>query len=63
MVWGQKTFFSGSKYTGDMLGGKRHGKGVKTWPNGDKYDGEWRNDKKEGNGVCIQLIPKMPFGF
>ena len=51
MVWGQKSFFSGSKYVGDMAGGKRHGKGVKTWPNGDKYDGEWFNDKKEGKGV------------
>ena len=36
---GMKTFWSGSKYEGEIMNGKRHGSGVKSWPNGDKYDG------------------------
>ena len=36
---GVKSFWSGSQYDGEMLKGKRHGRGTKQWPNGDMYEG------------------------
>ncbi len=36
---GVKSFWSGSQYDGEMLKGKRHGRGTKKWPNGDMYEG------------------------
>ena len=33
-----KSFWSGSQYDGEMLKGKRHGRGTKQWPNGDMYE-------------------------
>jgi hypothetical protein len=42
---GVKSFWSGSQYDGEMLKGKRHGRGTKQWPNGDIYEGivhAWR---------------------
>ena len=44
-VQGVKSFWSGSQYDGEMLKGKRHGRGTKKWPNGDIYEGiahAWR---------------------
>ncbi len=38
-VQGVKSFWSGSQYDGEMLKGKRHGRGTKKWPNGDIYEG------------------------
>ncbi len=42
----KKSFLSGSKYVGEFLNGKRHGKGVKSWPNGDR----------SGKHPCIYCI-------
>ena len=42
---GVKSFWSGSHYDGEMMKGKRHGRGTKQWPNGDIYEGiahAWR---------------------
>ena len=36
---GVKSFWSGSTYDGEILNGKRHGRGTKHWPNGDAYEG------------------------
>ena len=38
-------------YTGEILNGKRHGKGVQIWDDGAKYDGNWENDKSNGYGT------------
>ena len=38
-------------YTGELLNGKRHGKGVQIWDDGAKYEGEWENDKSNGYGT------------
>lgn len=38
-------------YKGEILSGKRNGKGVYKWNNGEIYDGEWKNGVKEGYGV------------
>ena len=43
-------------YTGEVLNGKRHGKGVQIWDDGAKYDGNWENDKSNGYGVFYHTI-------
>eukprot|EP00968_Pinguiococcus_pyrenoidosus_P029338 scaffold8505_cov258-Pinguiococcus_pyrenoidosus.AAC.1 len=37
-------------YDGDVLNGKRNGKGKATYANGDTYDGDWVYDLREGLG-------------
>ena len=41
----------GSEYVGDIINGKRTGKGTLTYINGDKYVGEFVDYKKEGKGI------------
>ena len=38
-------------YTGEVLNGKRHGKGIQVWDDGAKYEGSWENDKSNGYGT------------
>ena len=40
----------GDVYEGEILNGKRHGKGKYTWSDGSFYEGEWKDDRKDGNG-------------
>ena len=47
-VVGDKTYTY--VYTGDVLNGKRHGKGTCTWHTGSVYEGKWQNDKRHGKG-------------
>jgi hypothetical protein len=44
---------SGNKYDGEVMNGKRHGRGVFTWANGDKYEGDFVEGKRTGRGVYI----------
>lgn len=44
------SYKDGSVYTGEVMEGKRHGKGKMTWPNGDVYEGDWREDRRTGKG-------------
>ena len=39
------------KYIGQLINGKREGRGIIKWDNGDIYNGEWKDDKKEGKGI------------
>ncbi len=41
------------EYNGDIVAGKRHGKGKQTAKNGDYYEGEFKNNLKEGIGTII----------
>ena len=38
-------------YTGQVLNGKRHGRGTQIWDDGAKYEGDWENDKSNGYGT------------
>ncbi len=42
-------------YTGDLLNGMRHGKGVQIWDDGAKYEGEWLFDKANGLGTFYHV--------
>jgi hypothetical protein len=44
-------FADGARYVGDVVNGKRHGRGVLTLADGEIYEGEFRDDKKSGKGV------------
>ena len=39
------TFSDGSKYVGEVKGGKMHGQGILTSSNGNIYEGKWVNGK------------------
>jgi len=50
---GRGTFFwtsNGSKYEGEWLDNKEHGRGTKFWPDGASYEGEWKDSKCAGHG-------------
>lgn len=48
-------------YDGEMLNGKRHGKGRMTYANGDWYDGNWQNDNMSGIGEFSNEKDKWTF--
>ncbi|CAF3228836.1 unnamed protein product, partial [Rotaria sp. Silwood2] len=41
----------GSRYKGNLRGGKRHGRGTYDFVNGEKYEGEWADDQTNGIGI------------
>ena len=43
---------SGDKYLGQLVGGKRHGRGTYyERSTGNKYEGEWKDDLRHGRGI------------
>ncbi|CAD8089097.1 unnamed protein product [Paramecium sonneborni] len=44
-------FPNGAIYQGQVLDGKRHGKGIYTWKDGTKYEGQFENDQINGYGI------------
>ena len=56
---GVKSFWSGSTYDGEILNGKRHGRGTKHWPNGDVYEGACSPDRSTAG----QPIPQPRAGY
>jgi hypothetical protein len=64
----------GTKYVGEVIEGKRHGKGTILWPDGTRYIGTFRNNMRHGPGTMIlpdgtiyngtfeddQLLPPSP---
>ncbi|OPZ58557.1 MAG: MORN repeat protein [Candidatus Aminicenantes bacterium ADurb.Bin508] len=44
-------FSDGSKYEGEVVNGKPHGRGIQTKPDGGRYVGDWVDGKKHGKGV------------
>ncbi|MDB3981793.1 exonuclease domain-containing protein [Methylophilaceae bacterium] len=45
------TYSNNETYEGDLLNGKRHGKGIQTYKNGDIYEGDFLNDYRHGKGI------------
>lgn len=45
------TYKNGSVYSGDWLGGFRHGYGKMLWPDGTYYEGMWNLGSAEGEGL------------
>jgi len=43
--------YSNGTYVGDIVDGKRHGKGKYTFDNGAVYEGDWENGLRDGTGV------------
>lgn len=43
--------FDEGEYTGELLDGLPHGKGIFKYKTGDQYEGEFRQGLKEGNGI------------
>lgn len=48
-----KCVFGKCKYFGELVNGKRHGKGRMEFENYDSYEGEWVDGKMEGKGVYL----------
>lgn len=46
---------TGAKYTGEWLGGFRHGFGTMEWPDGASYQGQWLQGKAEGYGRFLHV--------
>ena len=42
---------SGARYSGQWLGGFRHGKGTMKWKDGATYTGTWEMGRAYGSGV------------
>ena len=49
--FGIETNTGGTKYLGEFMNGKKHGKGQYIWENGDKFVGEYFNNKRNGIGI------------
>jgi hypothetical protein len=44
-------FPDGSKFTGECVKGRPHGRGVCKYASGDLYDGQWVNGTRHGHGI------------
>ena len=43
--------YNEGRYEGQLINGKKEGKGTFYYINGGKYEGDWKNDMKEGKGI------------
>lgn len=48
---GVETNSGGTKFFGEFMSGRKHGKGQYIWENGDKFVGEYLNNKRNGIGI------------
>ena len=49
------TYTSGSVYSGQWLGGLRHGNGTMKWADGARYEGEWSYNMASGKGKFFHV--------
>ena len=43
--------YDDGRYVGQVVNGKKEGKGIRYWNDGERYEGDWKNDKAEGKGI------------
>ena len=51
------------KYYGDIINGKKEGKGKMIYKNGDYYNGNWKNNLREGKGTFINKKGDKYYGI
>jgi hypothetical protein len=49
--FGTETNAGGTKFIGEFISGRKHGKGQYIWENGDKFVGDYFNNKRNGLGI------------
>jgi hypothetical protein len=49
---------SGARYSGDVVGTQRSGRGVFTWTDGAHYEGEFANNMRHGTGDQSGLLER-----
>ena len=49
--WGQIKYSNGDVYSGNLLKGKKQGRGFYYYLNGDIYDGDWDENLRQGKGT------------
>lgn len=42
-----------TRYRGEFVAGRKHGRGVQSWATGDRYEGGFANDLREGAGEYV----------
>lgn len=47
----------GSRYIGEIVNGKKQGRGILTFPSGMYYTGEWVQDQRHGQGKEVSFNP------
>ena len=47
----QEIKYEDGRYVGQVVNGKREGKGIRYWNDGERYEGEYKNDKIERKGT------------
>lgn len=50
-------YSDGSKYTGEFLNNKRHGRGIFSDKTGTEYYGNFLNDEKDGEFIVKEIVP------
>ena len=49
--FGTETNAGGTKFIGEFISGRKHGKGQYIWENGDKFVGDYSNNQRNGLGI------------
>ncbi len=63
LTYEELRFSDGSRYVGETVNGKRHGKGTNYFPNGTRYEGAWENGYMNGHGICVYADGKRYEGI
>ena len=51
IIKNETKIYNNGKYIGQLINGKREGKGIYYLNSGSRYEGDWKNNKKEGKGI------------
>lgn len=54
--WEAVSYDNGDKYVGELLNGKRSGKGIYLWSNGDAWYGSWNDGERDGYGIYMDFL-------